>query len=175
MLLMTVIIHFLSCGRQEPVEKQVSNLQKMPDQELWNSEIVFSKNEKVASILKAKHISIYEDPELTIADSRFTLDIFNSEGEHTSVLSADSGVVCGEDSLKAFRNVVVISDSGVTLNTERLFWNRKLKQVVSDTFVVLTTETDTLYGDSLVSDEALENWVVFNPRGKTVRVLDKKK
>jgi hypothetical protein len=101
--------------------------------------------------------------------------MFNAEGEHSSVLTADSGVVKGEDSLIAIGNVVVISDSGVILETERLFWDRMRGGVRSDTAVVLTTETDTLYGDGLISDEGLNNWEIFNPRGKTVRNVKKKK
>jgi len=150
-------------------EKAIS----LPDQELWGARIVFTQNERITSILDASHIEIYERQGLTIADSNFILHIFDNQGRHTSKLTADSGVVTGEDSMQAYGNVETVSDSGVHLWTQRLFWYRLTKTVFSDTFVVLTTKTDTLYGDSLISDEALENWRVFNPRGKTVRELKK--
>ena len=150
-------------------EKAVS----LPDQELWDARIVFSQNERVTSILNASHIEIYERRGLTIADSDFVLHLFDNQGRHTSMLTADSGVVSGEDSLQAYGDVEAVSDSGVHLRSERLFWYRRTKTVYTDTFVVVTTVTDTLYGDSLISDEAIQNWQVFNPRGKTVRVMEK--
>lgn len=144
-----------------------------PDQELWDAEIIFTKDEQVTSILRAKYLAVYESRGLTIADSTFKLDVFNSQGQHTSVITADSGVVKGEDHLTALGNVVVVSDSGMSLKTERLSWDRKLRKIFSDTSVVLTTETDTLYGEGLESDESLQNWEILKPRGKTVRKLAK--
>lgn len=174
LLLASLIIFSLTGCRDESKETtKIGPVVEKPDQELWNARIEFTQNERTTSILEASHISIYEKKGLTVADSSFRLDIFDAEGNHTSVLFADSGIVSGEDSLRAYKNVIVISDSGATLNTERLFWNRSTNSVRSDTFVVLTTDTDTLFGDSMVSDESLENWQVFNPRGKTIRDLNK--
>lgn len=174
-ILSACLILALFCGCREESGIEINNDQPVeePDQELWNARIEFTQNELTTSILEASHISIYEKSGLTVADSSFRLDIFDSEGNHSSVLFADSGIVSGEDSLRAYKNVIVISDSGAVLNTERLYWNRSTNSVRSDTFVVLTTETDTLFGDSMVSDESLENWQVFNPRGKTIRELNK--
>ena len=162
-----------SCRKNDESFRRQGEIEILPDQELWNARIVFTKNEQITSILDAQHIIIYERTGLTVADSSFVLDIFNAKGEHTSKLTADSGVVAGEDSLEAYRNVVAVSDSGVTMSSERLFWNRALQTVRTDTFVVLTTETDTLYGDSLISDESLQNWQVFNPRGRSARDIKK--
>jgi len=148
--------------------------QEVPDQEILDAEVIFTKSERITSILKARRLLIFEAKRLTIADSAFTLDIFDSEGKHTSVITADSGVVKGEDSLVAIGNVVVVSDSGVILETEILFWDRLRGGVRSDTDVVLTTESDTLYGDGLIADEALNNWEIFNPRGTTIREIKKK-
>jgi len=145
-----------------------------PDQIISDAEVIFTQNERVTSILNASRLLIYEEEGLTIADSAFQLDMFNTEGVHSSVLTADSGIVKGEDSLIAIGTVVVVSDSGVVLETERLYWDRMRGGVRSDTSVVLTTETDTLYGDGLIADEGLNNWEIFNPRGKTVRVIKKK-
>lgn len=168
------LIVFCSCRKTERktgVEELVSS---SPDQEIWDAEVVFTHDQRVTSILQAPRLVIYEQAGLTIADSSFQLDLFNIKGEHTSVLTADSGVVKGEDTLIAIGNVVVISDSGVVIETERLFWDKANQLVRSDTAVKLTTETDTLYGDGLISDDGLNNWEIFNPRGKTVREINRK-
>lgn len=167
------LLCFVGCHRGTEGETNADETKTYPDQELWDARIVFTDDERITTILQAEYIAIYEETGLTIADTAFQLDTFDKDGNHTSIITADSGVVHGEDSLLAFGNVVVVSDSGVVINTERMYWDKRSRTVRADTFVVLTTETDTLYGDSLISDEALENWQIFNPRGKTIRVLSK--
>jgi LPS export ABC transporter protein LptC len=174
--LVIVLAFILILGCQSNLSeksKANANLDRIPDQELWNARVTFTQNERITSILNAPHLEIFEKEGLTIADSSFRLDLYDVEGKHSSLLIADSGVVKGEDSLLAFGKVIAVSDSGVTLNTERLFWSRWHKNVRSDTAVLVTTATDTLFGDSLLSDESLYNWEVYNPKGKTVRELQK--
>lgn len=166
-LLISIIL--AGCSRESAQQAVELTSGRMPDQELWDAKVVFTENERITSILQAEYIAIYEAEGLTIADTAVKLDVFDKDGNHQSLLTADSGVVIRERVLQALGNVVVVSDSGVTVNTERMYWDRIRRTVRSDTFVMLTTETDTLFGDSLLSDEALENWQVFNPRGKTIR------
>jgi len=169
------LVFFYGCKSENRQVYNNANIHQAPDQEIWNARIMFTKDERVTSILKARRLNIYEKEGLTIADSSFQLDMFNEAGVHSSVLTADSGVVKGEDSLMAYGNVVVISDSGVVLETEVLFWDKIRGGVRSDTDVILTTETDTLYGDGLIADEGLANWEIFNPRGQTTRDLERKR
>jgi len=173
MTLAVSLFFFNGCRNETEVEIGDEAHTLFPDQELWDARIVFTDNERITTILQAEYIAIFEETGMTIADTAFQLDTFDKQGNHTSVITADSGVVLGEDSLLAYGNVVVVSDSGVVINTERMYWDRANNSIRADTFVVLTTQTDTLYGDSLISDETLENWQVFNPRGKTIRVLSK--
>ena len=165
----------ISCKRSDNQTYSNSAGIEAPDQEILEAEVVFTKDDRITSILKARRLTIYEKRGLTIADSAFQLDIFNEKGVHTTLLTADSGVVIGEDSLMAFGNVVVISDSGAVLETEVLFWDKIRGGVRSDTDVVLTTETDTLFGDGMIADEGLLNWEIFNPRGKSLREIEKKR
>ncbi len=172
-LLILIFCAFSLPGCQDTAESWGTDetVMEAPDQELWDAEIFFTKNDRISSVLRAEYLAVYEKQGLTIADSSFRLDMFNSRGEHTSVITADSGVVQGEETLMAFGGVVVVTDSGMVLETERLKWDRRLRRIISDTAVTLTSETDTLYGDGLVSDETMENWEITNPRGKTLREL----
>jgi LPS export ABC transporter protein LptC len=172
-ILFLFLFIFYSCSSNTTEILDNESIVMPPEQEIFQAKVVFTREERITSVLNAQHLAIYERKGLTIADSGFALDIYDLEGKHVSLVTADSGVVRGEDSLLAFGNVVVISDSGVNFNGERLFWDRRHKTIRSDTSVVVTTVTDTLYGDSLLSDEAMKNWQVFNPRGKTIRELKK--
>jgi len=72
------------------------------------------------------------------------------------------------DFMRAMKNVVVVSDSGVTLYTDTLVWDSKEELIYTEVNVMLTTEEgDTLYGIGFESDIALENWRILKPSGVT--------
>ena len=73
--------------------------------------------------------------------------------------------------LVAEGNVVVVSDSGVTLYTELLRWDHKKERILSDVFIKLVSEQDTLTGIGFESDSDLENWTIFEPSGVTNREI----
>ena len=63
--------------------------------------------------------------------------------------------------MKAIGNVVAISDSGITLYTDTLYWDAKNEKMSTEDSVMITTlEKDTLYGIGFESDSDLENWVI---------------
>ena len=66
----------------------------------------------------------------------------------------------------AIGNVVVLSDSGVTLFTDTLSWDNIREKVYSDDEVIfITEEQDTLYGIGFESDVELDNWKILKPTG----------
>jgi len=77
-----------------------------------------------------------------------------------------------KNNLYAYGNVVVISDSGITLYTEQLQWIKDEEKIISDTLVKLVSELDTLTGIGFESDAGLENWVILKPAGVTKRELE---
>jgi LPS export ABC transporter protein LptC len=174
LLIILIWLFIISCSQDQYQNEDYKEQSMVPDQQIWNATVIFSREDRINSILQAYRLDIFENTGLTIADSAFKLDVFNTRGEHMSVVTADSGLVKGEDSLVAMGNVVVISDSGVKLETEVLSWDRILKKIRSDTSVILTTPTDTLFGDALIADEGLNNWEITHPRGKTTREVIQK-
>ena len=72
--------------------------------------------------------------------------------------------------MKAIGNIIAVSDSGITLYTDTLFWNaKKEKMSTLDSVMITTTETDTLYGIGFESDSDLQNWKIIKPSGVTNR------
>ena len=68
--------------------------------------------------------------------------------------------------LIAIGNVVVLSDSGVTLYTDTLSWDNVKEKVFTDDRVMFITEQkDTLYGIGFESDIELNNWKILKPTG----------
>ena len=102
------------------------------------------------------------------------MDFFNDPDIHTSQLTADAGEVNERlNDLTATGNVVVVSDSGETLHTEKLLWSNRRQKIFSELDVMITTGTDTLYGVGFESDAALNSWTIKKPKGKTTRLVGK--
>ncbi|MCB0299574.1 MAG: LPS export ABC transporter periplasmic protein LptC, partial [Calditrichaeota bacterium] len=100
----------------------------------------------------------------------------NREGQHNSVLTAQEGVVDNQtENLRAMGNVIVISDSGVVLETEELLWDNQKQKIISDVPVKFTTDEDTLVGDSFISDPELVNYEIRNARGYSKRKMQLEK
>ncbi len=159
---------FFSC--EEKIKPSVSSSDlgnDVPTQESWNSVITFTDSGKVSAILRAGHISMFAEKKYTLLDSNVTVDFFDREERHTSVLTAKRGRV--NDLTKDFEahdNVVVVSDSGTTLKTEELHWINKTQKVHTQAFVEIVSPTEQIQGHGLESDQALKRYTIFKVTGR---------
>lgn len=145
-----------------------------PDQEGWNSRITVTSNGRVAAVLQYSHMEKYSKRREVKFDGGIVVDFYNTEGQHTSNLVAKRGLLHEEtNDVEALGNVVAVSDSGVTLLTERLRWDNARQKIVSNDFVTITTAgNDTLYGHGFESDQNLRNWSIRKPSGVTPKKID---
>ncbi len=133
---------------------------ELPDQVVEKAEIVFTEDGVRSTLIKADYIVKYERKDLTQAKG-VHVDFFDREGEHTSVMDADSGIIKERrQQLEALGNVVVVSDEGIKLETESLKWDPHKQRVVTDDFVRLTKEGDIIYGYGLEADQQLKNFKI---------------
>ena len=66
--------------------------------------------------------------------------------------------------VKATGNVVVESDSGLTLYTQELYYYQKTDRILSNVDVmVCTANGDTLYGRGFEADTQMNNWKIIAP------------
>ncbi len=173
-LLTAVCLLAAACQREseETVESNTNEL--LPDQESWDANLVITNEGRKVGVVRAAHIEKYNSKNLTLISDGLKVDFFNNEGQHTSVLTSEGGKVNDNDqNMTAYGNVVVVSDSGMTLYTDTLIWNNDTQKIISHIPVKIISEGDTLYGDSFISDANLENYEITNSRGSTNRVLRK--
>jgi LPS export ABC transporter protein LptC len=140
-----------------------------PSQESWRSTVIFSDSARVNAILWAGHIAVYAEREYTLLDDSIHVDLFDRSGNHTSVLTARRGKV--EDrtrDFEAYENVVVTSDSGTILKTDRLFWDDSERKIHTDAFVEIVSPTEHIRGHGLVSDQSLKQYRIFRVTGESV-------
>jgi hypothetical protein len=63
----------------------------------------------------------------------------------------------------------VVSDSGTTLRTDRLFWNSAERKIHTDDFVDIVSPTEHIMGHGMVSDQGLKNYKIFVVTGSSIQ------
>ena len=95
------------------------------------------------------------------------MDFYNEQEVHTSVLTARWGKVNEQtQDFEAHENVVVVSDSGTILRTDRLFWDNAERKIHTDAFVDIVSPTEHIMGHGMVSDQSLRNYRIFKVTGQ---------
>ena len=146
-----------------------------PDQESWGVTISMTDAGLQRAIVQAGHLEKFNDRLYILLDQKVEVDFFDLEEKHTSHLTSQLAEVDEKsDFMRAIQNVVVKSDSGVTLYTDTLSWDHSLEIIYTDSPVIITTEKqDTLYGIGFESDVQMNHWKILYPSGVTNRSNEK--
>jgi LPS export ABC transporter protein LptC len=140
-----------------------------PSQESWKSTVTFSDSARVRAILWAGHIAVYTGQRFTDLNDSIHVDFFNEQEQHTSTLTARRGRVHDQtQDFEAYDSVVVTSDSGTVLRTDRLFWINAERKIRTDAFVDITSPTERIMGHGMESDQGLKNYKIFRVTGQSV-------
>lgn len=159
-------IVFFACSNVES-DKLGETREGLPDAESWNATITLTNKGSKRAIIKSGHLEKYQQRQYILLDQNVDADFFNENEIYTSNLKSEIAEIDeSKDFLIAMGNVVVVSDSGVTLYTDTLSWDNVDEKVFTDDSVVFITEqNDTLYGIGFKSDIELNNWEIMQPTG----------
>ena len=161
-----VLIFQFACQSNE-LQRSGETRQGRPDAESWDAVITLTNKGAKRGVIRSGHLEKYNDKEFILLDQNVDADFFNEEEVFTTNLkSIVAEIDEEEDFLVAIGNVVVVTDSGVTLFTDTLSWdNQKEKVFTSDSVIFITEKKDTLYGIGFESDVELNNWKILHPTG----------
>ena len=163
-----IIISFLvtACNNTE-INKLGETREGLPDAESWNAIITLTNEGSKRAIIKSGHLEKYQQRQYILLDQNVDADFLNEYEVYTSNLISEIAEIDeSKDFLIAMGNVIVVSDSGVTLFTDTLSWDNVDEKVFTDDSVVFITEqNDTLYGIGFKSDIELNNWEIMQPTG----------
>lgn len=164
----------LGCSKLPEGKAPEQSSQPPPSQVIWNGTIEVMENGQLSSVIRAGQIQTFEKNKATLLDSGVVVDFYNKRGQHTSVLTSQRArVEEAKDLFLAQGDVVVTSDSGAVLRTERLYWDKAQQRIRSDTLVVMTTQYDSLRGYVFEANEDLTSWQLQQPTGQTFRRVKK--
>lgn len=166
-----IVMVLLSCEKDEAVNQATIPKGSYPDQESWEARVTITNEGRVVGEITAGYVQKYSSKKKMYMSDSIEVHFYNRDGVHTSVLNAQGGIIFEKkQDMIAFGNVVVVSDSGVNLYTDTLNWDNQRQKVFSDCPVMIIMDnSDTLYGDSFISDSDLINYEIINPRGKSGR------
>jgi len=166
LILVTVLILFAGCEEKniKPIIMEAVDTERIPVQESWNSQIIFSENGDKQAILFADHIIVYEDEEEKAKHLEgVKINFYDNDGSISSVLTSKRGKVDDvTNDMYAIDSVVAVSDSGVVLETDELLFRKKDNKIVSDRFVTITSDDEKIEGYGFESDQGLDNYTIFN-------------
>ena len=165
-----ILAALLICACAEKIKPSVANTglgQDVPSQESWNTSITFTDSGRVTAVVHAGHIAVLSSKKITLLDEGIKVDFFDEHERHTSVLTADRGTVHDETrDLEAYGHVVVVSDSGTTLQCEELFWDNAKQLIHTSVFVEISSPDEHIQGHGLESDQSLKNYRIFRVTGR---------
>ncbi|MDB9722453.1 MAG: LPS export ABC transporter periplasmic protein LptC [Fidelibacterota bacterium] len=161
-----LFLFFLGCDIDE-VKKSGQSRQGMPDAESWDATITLTNEGAKRAVIRAGHLEKYNEKKYIRLDQNIDADFFNENEIYTTNLkSRVAEIEEARDYLIAIGNVIVLSDSGVTLYTDTLSWDNVKEKVFTNNKVIFITEQkDTLYGIGFESDIELNNWKILKPTG----------
>jgi LPS export ABC transporter protein LptC len=166
---------FLNCRSDKPVTVQKeSTAGEVPDQEMWESNVTSLNRGKKEAVVHYGHMIHYPDRKFYEFDTGIQVDFYDKTGAHASTLTAKNGEMDEKtNNVKATKNVVVVSDSGVTLFTEEIAFNQELNKIISTVDVkIATTQGDTFYGVGFESDPQLTDYEIKKLSGTAHKGLD---
>jgi len=174
LLFHVLFIIFFTCQNSSKNSEEKRENLEFPDQEGWNSTMTSTKDGILSAVIRYGHMQRFKKRKVVEFDGGIEIDFYDEKGNHTSKLTSDEGKLNeGTNDIEAIKNVVVVSDSGINLKTEQIWWDNSVEKVVTDKFVTITTnKNDTLYGYGFESDQHLDNWSIRKVSGKAGRGLD---
>jgi LPS export ABC transporter protein LptC len=164
------IILSISCSDKSS-QTQLSKGADYPDQESWGVKIILTDSSIERARVLSGHLEKYNQEQYIILDEMVRVDFFDKKQNHVAVLNSEKAEVDqNSNNMKAIGDVIAVSDSGITLYTDTLYWNeKKEKMSTMDSVMITTTEKDTLYGIGIESDSDFQNWKIIKPSGVTSR------
>ena len=172
-LIIIFIISFFGCNKIDTNDTKKKSISELDNNIIHNPLITINK-EGIVSLRASANKLIKDDNKDALLIGNVISDFYDENGVHQSILYSDSAVMTEmNDNFSAFGNVILESDSGFVLTTNKIFWDNNYKKIISKDSVRFTTEDrDTIYGIGFESEMDLSNWIILKPTGVSYRIID---
>jgi LPS export ABC transporter protein LptC len=149
----------------EEIEEEKPWLQVERPEMLFTDTTLMDSYDKgvLAWKLKTAYLERWSDKEVVFVRP-VLVDIYDSLGERTAFLRADSGRMDLKFTyVYAYGHVYALTPKGASVRSDSLIWNKKDNQVTTESYVrVVSEEGDVLQGQGFVSDAHMDNWHILS-------------
>ncbi len=160
------------CSREKPGAKTARTDKPLPDQVITDFSISETAAGRKEWNVVARTAYIYDSRNI-IETEEMRIEFFDEHGGVRSTLVADRGVINrGTDDMEARGNVLVTGRSGVTLETERLRWIGKTREIVSEDSVRVVRKGDVLTGVGFRGQPDLKSFEILKDMKATIYTGD---
>ncbi|MDA0987132.1 MAG: LPS export ABC transporter periplasmic protein LptC [Bacteroidetes bacterium] len=162
-ILFLVPFIFISCVKKiQPKVLGDEQSSSLPSQESWNSVVTFSDSGRVKAILHSDYIQTSEGSSKKNMKGNIVINLYDENGNHSSTITSNRGTADEETYyIEVEGNVIVTSNNGVVVKTEKMIWNQDRQIVMSETNVKITSSTEIINGVGFESDQFLRDYKVF--------------
>ncbi|WP_249268856.1 LPS export ABC transporter periplasmic protein LptC [Fibrobacter sp. UWB1] len=149
----------------EEIEEEKPWLQVERPEMLFTDTTLMDSYDKgvLAWKLKTAYLERWSDKEVVFVRP-VLVDIYDSLGERTAFLRADSGRMDLKFTyVYAYGHVYALTPKGASVRSDSLIWNKGDNQVTTESYVrVVSEEGDVLQGRGFVSDAHMDNWRILS-------------
>jgi LPS export ABC transporter protein LptC len=154
-LLMTAVLGCGDSGEPASTASPGAKAGRVPEQQFFDYRLIESEAGVRQWVLQSEKMLKYAG-EKEVHLVTMNMDFFKN-GEHFSVLTADSGLAnLTTKDIHTWGNVVVVTDDGRILETEELFFDNERQLIHNDVFDRFTQDGDVLTGIGLEATPDLE-------------------
>jgi LPS export ABC transporter protein LptC len=152
---MLVLLPAAGCQQQAEPAAAPPRDEQVPQQEIFDYRLIETTAGVRKWVLEGERMLKYAgQQDMLLIDVKMD---FYREGEHFSVLTADSGRANEyTKNVHTWGNVVVVTDDGRMLETEELFFDNESQLIYNDVFDRFTRQEDIITGIGLEATPDLE-------------------
>lgn len=161
-----------SCGNDIEKVRIVTSKNNLPIETGHNVQIKFTDSGYCKAKLFAPLLERYSNDEKNYTEMRkgITAYFYNRNRKVDSYLKAKYAIRYDLDKRMVAKNdVVLVNNTGDTLNTEVLNWDESTQKLSSDKYVRITTPDEIIMGDGFESNTEFTKYKIFKIKG-TIRV-----
>ena len=165
-----VAILLSACKEPEPV---VFDFEQVPVQVVHDMRLLQSGKGEAVMRMSAPVMKRYSFVKDSIPQSYelytdgFHVDAYTDDGQLETTIDSEQArhvTTEGRESWSAFGNVVVINHiKGERMETDTIYWNKVEKQIYTDCYVRLTSDSGLMQGYGMTSDDRARNSVILRP------------
>ena len=168
----TVLVAILLYACKEP-ETPVIDFEETPVQVVHDMQILQSEKGEPQMRMRAPVMQKYDywkdslQQTYELFPDGFYVDAYTENGELETTITADQAkhvTIPDRESWSAFGNVVIVNHiKGEKMETDTIYWNKAEKQIYTDCYVRLTSDSGMMQGYGMTSDDRARNSVILRP------------